>query len=212
MNVSYILKKLVLLLPLMAAPAAAQNAHPWVFFDLGKTLIDHTPQYTDMKYIPGARKYLKDLKSRGFHLGMLINWPEEEGNSNAEKLELVKQFLFNGWNDPAPFDWDMFEAVLFPPKNELRKPNPYLFLQALKTAGPDGAVYQGENPAEIAAAQKAGLPAHRVIFFPGPGEKPTTFLSADEIISMLSRRGPEDGAARFDGIPAGDLERTELKY
>ena len=204
MNMSSILKKLVFMLPLMAAPAAAQNAHPWVFFDLGKTLIAHTPQYTDMKYIPGARKYLKDLKSRGFHLGMLINWPEEEGNSNAAKLELVKQFLFNGWNDPDPFDWDIFEAVLFPPKNELRKPNPYLFLQALKTAAPDAAIYQGENSAEIAAAQKAGLPAHRVIFFPAPGEKPATFLSADEIISILSRSGPEGAAVRPDGIAAGN--------
>ena len=187
MKVFSALKKLALLLPLLAAPAAARDAQPWVFFDLGKTLISHSPQYTDMKYIPGARAYLQDLKARGFRLGMLINWPAEEGSGNAEKLELVKKFLYDGWNDPAYFDWDLFDAVLFPPKNEYRKPNPYLFVQAVKLAGPDGAVYQGESSAEIAAAEKAGLPAHRVVFFPAPGEKPVTYLSAEEIISRVNK-------------------------
>jgi len=210
MKIISALKQLAVLLPLLAAPAAAaQPQHPWAFFDLGKTLISHSPDYKDMKWIPGAREYIKDLKARGFHLGMLINWPGDEGNGNAEKLQLVKKFLYDGWNDPAPFDWDSFEVVLFPPKDEYRKPNPYLFKQAVKMAGYDGAVYQGEDAVEMAAAKKAGLPSHRVIFFPEHGERSAGFLSPDEIIALVSKRGPDSGAARLRCAPAcADSDQT----
>lgn len=169
-----------LILP-AAVPARAGDGLPWVFFDLGKTLINHNSDYTDMRYIPGTVDYLRGLKNRGFHLAILINWPEEEGNGDAEKLALCRRFVSDGWNGPAPFDWELFDAVFFPPKNVYRKPHPYLFRKALKTASPAAAVYQGENPAEIEAAEKAGMTAHRVVFFPGPWEEPAGYLSADEI-------------------------------
>jgi phosphoglycolate phosphatase-like HAD superfamily hydrolase len=182
------LKELAAIILLAASPAKAGDALPWIFLDFGKTLIDHNSGYTNMRYIPGARDYIKDLKNRGFHLGMLINWPEEEGGGDAEKLALCKQFVFDGWNDPAPFDWDLFDVVLFPPKNIYRKPHPYLFQKALRMAEPAAAVYQGEVPEEIAAAEKAGMAAHRVVFFPEAGEKQAGFLSADELIALARKR------------------------
>ncbi len=180
-------KKLAAIILLAVAPAQAGDKLPWVFFDLGKTLIDHNPDYTNMRYLPGTKDYIKSLKSRGFRLGILINWPEEEGNSDAEKLALCKRFVLENWNNSAPFDWDLFDAVFFPPKNIYRKPHPYLFQKALKTAEPAAAVYQGENPGEIEAAKKAGMAAHRVVFFPEAGEKPAGYLSADELLTLITR-------------------------
>ena len=156
--------RLIVVLFLFCFPllSSAESNAPWIFFDLGKTLIDHTRDYSQMRYLPGALEYVKGLKKRGYHLGLLINWPENEGNSNAEKLRLLKEFVEPKWVDKVPLDWNLFEAVLFPSKDIYRKPHRYLFIEALRTAAPHPVVYQGEDKEEIQVALDLGLAAHCV--------------------------------------------------
>jgi len=151
---------LVLALPCPCLAHGADREAPWIFFDLGKTLIDHKKDFSEMRYLPGAHAYLKNLKASGFHLGILLNWPENEGTGNAEKLRLLKEYVAARWTDQEPPDWDLFDAVLFPPKDEYRKPHPFLFIEALRTAAPQAALYQGEDPEENRVARSLGLAAH----------------------------------------------------
>ena len=135
-----------------------------------------------MRFLPGTPEYLKDLKKQGYHLGLLINWPENEGTGNAEKLRLLKEFVASKWTDKTPFDWTLFEAVLFPPKDVYRKPHPYLFIEALRTAAPYPAVYQGEDKEEVQAARNLGMTAHCIVDEKG-GNVP--FLSLDELPTRI---------------------------
>ena len=142
---------------ILAPQVLGANAGPWVFFDLGKTLIDYEPDFSRIRFLPGSLDYLKDLKRRGFHLGLLVNWPENEGKGNAEKLRLLKEFVAPRWIDSVPPDWSLFEAVLFPQKDIYRKPHPYLFIEALRIAAPHAVVYQGEDRYEVEVARNLGL-------------------------------------------------------
>lgn len=161
--------------------SAAPVAKPWLFFDLGKTLIDHTPQYADMRFLPGAADYLAALSGDGYRLGLLVNWPEEEGQGDREKLELLKAFVAPRWVDSRPLDWSLFDAVLFPPKTPYEKPHPYLFEKALRLAAPCPALFQGELEEEVRAATLAGMTAHRVEYFPAPGKPTIPLLPLSEV-------------------------------
>lgn len=108
------------------------------------------------------------------------------------------------WNDPAfpSLDWSLFdpEGRLVPFFDENRKPDkaPYtstaqllLFQQALEIARRSGlpAVYQGENPHEIAAAKDVGLIGHQVPYVDGvPVQAKGFFLGEAEILEALTRR------------------------
>ena len=176
---------IIILLTFICLPAVfcAESRTPWIFFDLGKTIIDHAEDYSNMRYLPEALDYLKHLKQRGYHLGLLINWPESEGKDNAEKLVLLKEFIQPKWVDQNAFDWSMFDAILFPPKDIYQKPHPYLFIEALRIAAPCAVVYQGEEPDEIKTAQDLGLTAHCVR---GSPVVPGSLLSVDEIPTRIS--------------------------
>jgi len=177
---------LIVLFAILWFPASsnAENNTPWIFFDLGKTLIDHARDYSRMRYLPGALDYVKGLKKHGYHLGLLVNWPENEGNGNAEKLRLLKDFVQPKWVDKVPLDWSLFDAVLFPPKDIYRKPHPYLFIEALRTAAPNAVVYQGEDKEEIEVARNLGLTAHCITAPPGQGGR-VHLLSADELPTLI---------------------------
>lgn len=176
---------LIVLFSFLFFPAIsfAEKQAPWVFFDLGKTLIDHARDYSQMRYLPGAQDYIKKLKRHGYHLGLLINWPENEGRGNAEKLVLLKDFVKPKWTDKVPFDWNLFDAVLFPAKDIYRKPHQYLFIEALRTAAPGPAVYQGEDKEEIQVAKNLGLTAHCVVDSTGKNRVP--LLSLEELPTRI---------------------------
>lgn len=181
-----ILHGLALAFSLSASAAAATK--PWIFFDLGKTLIDHSPQYTDMRFLPGAADYLETLEKDGYRLGLLVNWPEEEGQGDQEKLELLKAFMRPRWVDSRPLDWSLFSAVLFPPRDRYEKPHPYLFEKALGLAAPCPALFQGELEEEIRAAAEAGMTAHRVDYYPAPGKPATPLLPLGEVDAWRRQR------------------------
>jgi len=135
---------------------------PWIFFDLGaNTLVETTETGSKpMNYMPGAWEYLKDLRSKGYHLGLLVNIPESWGETQPEKLAATQSFLLSHWTDTRPFDWSIFDlGAAFPPEDTQRKPAPYLFNQAAKQASDSGcdSVYQSTLPDEIPAADAAGM-------------------------------------------------------
>jgi hypothetical protein len=115
--------------------------------------------------MPGALEYVQELRRQGYHVGMMINVPEEWGATDEERFKVVKSYVAERWTDPRPMDWSLFDAgVLTPPKDHLRKPHPYLFQKVLKMARDNGtlAVFQGEDAEEIKVAKEVGLLAHSV--------------------------------------------------
>ncbi|MCK5583708.1 MAG: hypothetical protein KAI33_07960 [Elusimicrobiales bacterium] len=167
-------------------PAFCSDNKPWVFFDLGYTLLSHDERHNNMKYIPQATEYLQTLKDHGFHLGLLVNWPESEGNNDGEKLILMDNFLNDRWTGKIPLNLDIFEVAHFPPTGDLYKPHPHLFKKALKIAGHCNAIYYSENGRETRSASGVGLLAFKVNFFPDNPSKYKGFLSMEEILNEIN--------------------------
>lgn len=159
---------------------------PWVFFDLGNTLVDSNPG-EEMKYISGAHEYVKQLKRRGYRIGMITNVPEKWGPSSKEKVRSLKKTLMESWSrDPSqdPMDWNDFaDALIFtPPRDEYRKPAPYLFKAALSQVILEEGethckvIFQGEDPKEVAAAKQEGMVGYLV-----NGDPKNPFLPIDQL-------------------------------
>lgn len=154
--------------------------NPWVFFDLGDTLIDvKSSKGKEVKYFPGAHEYLVELKSKGYHVGLITNVPETWGPTKRSKVRVLKKEVAQMWDKKKPVQemvWEDFtDAHIFvPPLNEHRKPSPYLFKSAINeviieegdTKCP--VVYQGEDPKEIEVAKSLGITAHLVTYEPYP--------------------------------------------
>ena len=156
---------------------------PIMVFDMGKTISDHTefdPVTDAFKrewYAPGAYEYLNRLKAQGFTLAMMINIPEEWGDTQERKLEKLKKVVRTGWDDPdhAAFDWTHFDFIFFPDNDLERKGTGNLIfyhkvIAALaRVFGHRDVLFQGENPIEVAEARRAGMAAwdiNRVGFSP----------------------------------------------
>ncbi len=146
---------------------ATACTRPWMFFDLGNTLVDSNPG-KEMKYIPGAHEYVRQLKRRGYRIGMITNVPDKWGPSSKEKVRSLKKTLMESWSrDPSQdsMDWsDFADALIFtPPREEYRKPAPYLFKAALSQVILEEGetrckvIFQGEDPKEVAAAKHEGM-------------------------------------------------------
>ena len=160
----------------------------YVFFDFGKTIIDDSkfkwgPTMDKctgtFSYVPGAFEYLNELRTKGYKIGMLVNFPDQWGlDANGQpstqvKIDNIKKIVAGDghWDDPNPIQWDIFELGIFvPPRDENRKPKPYLFEQAEKLAKEAGckAIYQGEELEEMKAARAAGMFPYQVA---RPGEE-----------------------------------------
>jgi histidinol phosphatase-like enzyme len=135
---------------------------PWIFFDLGDVLVD-TRDWDNLRYNDGARDYVLELRRLGFTLGLIVNIPESWGADQAEKLARLQSEIAETWREPEPFVWSAFDAVLLPPNDSLRKPAPYLFEQARSIAGAACTpLFQGENAAEVTAAEHVGMTAYHV--------------------------------------------------
>lgn len=165
-------KLILLAVALMAtAVADASCGRGWVFFDLGNTLIN-TSDWDHLRYLSEAKAYLHRLKSAGYQLGMITNIPESWGLTEAEKIATLQAEINRTWAEPEAFDWALFDVILVPPSDQLRKPAPYLFNKGRTLAEDCSAVYQGEDPREIDAARAAGMDGYLVGGTPGEFFKP----------------------------------------
>lgn len=212
----------------VAIAHAESCSTPVIFFDLGDVAvhsdyIEKFDVFVNTKYQHGGYEYFRRLKKLGYHLGLLVNYPESYGGGlptieerDRRKIEIMKRevteplpekiasqpafkdFCLEKFGDDAdrlcrtwtdtkhPMDWSAFgfpefseipglesEGILVPDKDSQRKPDSYLFERGLRVAaalfelnGRSGkscpVVYMGEEPAEVAAAERAGMIGIRV--------------------------------------------------
>lgn len=146
------------LISLFSFKAMGQDKQPWVYFDLGDTVIN-SKDMKHIKYINGAREYMDELKREGFKIGIISNIPESWGMDYDEKLSSLKKVVLEGWDESRPFDWSVFDEIILPLKNIEMKPAPTLFLKAINKANSCPSVYIGESPKEITAAIEVGMAA-----------------------------------------------------
>lgn len=151
------------LVPIPAHPCGK----PWIFFDLGNTLIEAAPGH-ESRYLPGAQSYIEELKKRGYPMGLITNIPEKWGNSQSTRIQALKKIVRETWTkDPSAneMNWNDFPEshIVVPPRDANRKPAPYLFRAALAAVTlEEGKIgcpvyFQGEDPLEVAAAEKVGM-------------------------------------------------------
>lgn len=155
------LLKFKILLFLLSGPyfkTHASTLKPWIYFDLGDTVVD-TKDMKKLKYFKGAKDYLTELKQKGFQIGLITNIPETFGQDYDEKLETLKKRINDGWIDKDVFDWNQFDKVILPMKNSEMKPAPTMFLKALNVADGCPSAYISENEKEIIAAKSHGFAA-----------------------------------------------------
>ena len=155
---------MILVLPVLAVGAPCK--YPYVFFDLGNTLVDtETYHYKKMYYEPGAYAHVKQLRANGVHQGLLINYPDSTGANEAAKIADLKIFLQAGWWLPTPdapktFDWTDYDLGVYVPDHDSNsKPKPYLFNIAIALAKQAGCpvIFEGDDPDELAQAGRLGM-------------------------------------------------------
>lgn len=155
------------LLTLLFSPANAKalptsrGTLPTIYFDLGDVLID-THDTTQLKYVPGAELYLQTLLQGGYPVALIANIPETWGKTYEEKLQSLKNYVGKLWREPQSFPWQIFDRILLPPNDQLRKPHPFLFQQALSYPDLCQPFYQGEDPTEVNVAASLGMGTYLV--------------------------------------------------
>ncbi len=149
--------KLVLLISLSPfMKTYAKELRPWIYFDLGDTVIS-TKDMKHLKYFRGAKDYIIGLKDKGYKVGLITNIPETFGSDYQEKFETLKKVIHDGWDDSENFDWEVFDAVFLPLKNNEMKPASHLFQKALNETQGCPAMYLSESENEIKAANTHGF-------------------------------------------------------
>ncbi len=203
---------LILAAALFSVSAHATSClQPWMLFDTGDTLVIVPEDYKNMHNEPGLEGYLKQLEAANFPLGLIINVPEDWGQEIpvddllTRKVLYTQQFFREGWLGDAPdFPWGRFGKiegqgkdrrfhghVFFPAKNSDRKPGTCptctlnLAFDAAKKAGCP-AIYQGEDAAEMEAAEKVGL----IPFQVGHTDPAEFFLRSEKILNYLKNYRP----------------------
>jgi len=133
-----------------------------VYFDLGATLVD-TSDRTRMTFMPGAADYLTTLRDHGTTVGLITNIPPEWGTTDEERVAALKAFVDGLWVGGQAFPWDDFGELIFTPRTDAEsKPAPDLFIRARDAAAGCPVVFEGENPAEVATAEREGFLAYQV--------------------------------------------------
>jgi hypothetical protein len=136
---------------LLSSSAQAACEKPWIFFDVGNTLVLAQPDphkeghLLDERYVQGVVPYLKKLRSKGYPLGLISNIPPEWGEEDEfsqiankltrQLLRTQKAFSEDWKKGERPFDWSYFGTlkgsgdqltfegrVYFPTRVEERKP------------------------------------------------------------------------------------------
>jgi len=95
---------------------------------------------------PGARTALRALRSQGFRLGVVSNVTLESGGGARRLLDLLRL---------RP----LFDTVVLSTDRGYAKPDPRLFLRALRRLGvePSRAWYVGDLPTDVEGATAAGM-------------------------------------------------------
>lgn len=148
-----------------------------VFFDLGNTLVD-TRNINEIRYFPQTRAYINTLKAMGFCLGLIVNIPEQWGQTYDEKLRTLISFIDGNWIEEDPFDWQLFTTILLPRNDEERKPQPVLFERALNEIMPCPFAYISETQAEVDTANNLGIAAMALKSSSNPSYVPTAEIVA----------------------------------
>lgn len=131
-------------------------ASPWVYFDLGDTLVD-TSDKARLDYFEQVPDLLQSIQAEGYHLGLITNIPESWGSNYQEKLDHLKDYISSSWVGEEPFDWSIFDEIILPLNDEERKPAPVLFQRATYYAQGEKTLYVGESIDEIFAATQNGM-------------------------------------------------------
>lgn len=135
--------------------------NPWVFFDLGDTLIDtKTTNFEKVYFLPNAYEHLQELKAKKYKIGLIVNVPEDFGPDDQTKLVKLKNMVAAKWTDTKQFDWSIFaDRILLPKTNAERKPSPILFERAKSMALVEhcAALFEGESAEEVRAASAVGM-------------------------------------------------------
>lgn len=152
------ISSIIFFLGLFSGAIKAQDKKPWVYFDLGDTVVT-TKDMKHIKYISGAREYMDELKREGFKIGIISNIPESWGMDYDEKLLTLKKVIQDGWDEDRPFDWSIYDEVILPLKNSELKPAPILFQKAILKSESCPSVYIGESLREIEVAKIVGMAA-----------------------------------------------------
>jgi FMN phosphatase YigB (HAD superfamily) len=144
----------------VAGPVGEEQRRPGcsvVWFDLGNTLVD-TSVPKQMTYMAGALEHLRLLRAVGVPVGLITNVPPEWGATDAERAAATKAYVDAAWAESEPFPWGWFgDRVLTPRSTAESKPAPALFERGQEVAGPCRSFYEGETPAEIAAAEQSRM-------------------------------------------------------
>jgi putative hydrolase of the HAD superfamily len=127
---------------------------------------------------PHLHEMLRDLKARGYALGIVTNGRSPFQERNIDALGIL------------PY----FGAVLVSEAEGVRKPEPEIFLRAAARLGVQAGevVFVGDNPqADIAGAQRCGMKA---IWFSPRATGECTFADAvcgglDEVVGEVERLG-----------------------
>ena len=160
-----------------AAPGRA-SAADWIYFDLGEVILTGAPA-TGYSFVPGALAALDDLHKAGYQIGMITNTPEVWGKTCSSKFAALRNFIKPRLKaTEPPFPWQQFTSIIQPPFDRYRKPQPYVFVQGLAQACPGRALYIGETPVELAAAQALGYATWRKL----PGTEWPTAAAVQELL------------------------------
>lgn len=146
---------------------STQKKKAFMWFDLGNVIVDTRKGLKQIKYMPGALKYLQDLRQKGYLIGIITNIPEKLGQpGNYEsKLKTVEQLIRKGWIDSkTTFSFSDYDEVLLPLYDQERKPAPLLFekAQELSTNLKTKSFFQGETFQEVVAAREVGMFSHEI--------------------------------------------------
>jgi hypothetical protein len=207
---SRLLVALLCLIPLAAE--ADPCPRPWIFFDSGGPLVDLTPDKKNFRNVPGALEYLAELDARKYPLGLIVNLDDEDGDDIPAADQRTQQALFMGvylrqyWLPGEPFFpmsyFGKFTGTgasrrftgraFFPTDHTKEKPATCAdcVFSVARASVPEGcpAVFQGEDPDEMAAAEKVRL----IPFWVGHTDKTDGFfwLREDKIAGYVKGYKP----------------------
>jgi phosphoglycolate phosphatase-like HAD superfamily hydrolase len=171
--------KSIILFFMVISSAFASNKKPWVYFDLGETVIN-SKDMKKLSYIDGAKEYLEELKRDGYNVGLITNIPETWGADYQSKLAELKKVIASGWVDNKEFDWSVFDEVILPLNNTELKPAPTLFMKAIVKAESCPSVYIGDSDKEVAAASSVGMASKQF-----KREDPDLYVPIAEVNSFI---------------------------
>jgi hypothetical protein len=142
------------------AMAQAEAVKVQMFFDLGNVIVD-TSDWNNVHYLPDAKEYLGDLKTKGYGNHLLVNFVDRLGtevyHNCEEKFAGVVRFLNSKWHDTVPFDWTQYDSIILPATDALRKPRPNMYINALASSCPAPVFFQSEDEKEILTARFMGI-------------------------------------------------------